>query len=286
MNKTKFYQPDLAKLTGHELMFAQESLDAHYRRGTNLDVPDFDFAAPSSQYPVMTRRVALKGNNTADSFEPAFFDMGPFQITYNFSRAVRNNNFPLRAALPLQPKAAGEYGAAGWTYRLLYEFLSETYNNGTPFVDTYFNSVFNTRSVYDEFMRIYDTIQSDINEEQLRIFSALPLKKDGTPDMRYTVSKKYQNFKVWQDPIVRQDCKNLAAKIRHDVEVCLSTSRIPLRKQTVSKAARERRADLAGLHPDQLFFASGRLIRHLNIYIEVGNAAAVSRFLDRRGMAV
>jgi hypothetical protein len=285
MNNTRFYQPRLAKLTGHELMFSQESLDEHYRRGANLDVPDFDFAAPSSHHPVMTRRVALTGNNTVESFEPEFFNMGPFQITYNFSHAVRNNTFPLRASLPLQPKATGEYGATGWTYRLLYEFLSETYNSGKPFVDTYFNSVFSTRSVYDEFMRIYDTIQSDINDEQLRIFSALPLKKDGTPDMRYTVSKKYQDFKVWQDPIVRQDCKNLAAKIRHDIEVCLSTSRIPLKKQTVSKAARKRRAELAGLHPGQLFFASGQLIRHLNIYIEVGNAEAVSRFLDKRGMA-
>jgi hypothetical protein len=249
-------------------------------------VPDFDFAAPSSHYPVMTRRVAITGNNTAESFEPEFFNMGPFQITYNFSHAVRNNNFPLRAALPLQPKATGEYGATGWTYRLLYEFLSETYNSGKPFVDTYFNSVFSTRSVYDEFMCIYDTIQSDINDEQLCIFSALPLKKDGTPDMRYTVSKKYQDFKVWQDPIVRQDCKNLAAKIRHDIEVCLSTSRIPLKKQTVSKTTQKRRAELVDLHPGQLFFASGQLIRHLNIYIEVGNAEAVSRFLDKRGIAV
>jgi hypothetical protein len=284
MYETRFYQPGLAKLTGHELMFARESLDEHYRRGAGLDVPDFDFAAPSSRYPVMTRRAALTGNNTAESFEPAFFNMGPFQITYNFSRAVRNNTFPLRAALPLQPKAAGEYGAAGWTYRLLYEFLSETYNNGKPFVDTYFNSVFSTRSVYDEFMRIYDTIQDDIDGEQLRIFSSLPLKKDGTPDMRYTVSKKYQDFKVWQDPVVKQDCKNLAADIRHDIEVCLSTSRIPLKKQTAAQATRKRRAGLAGLHPDQMFFASGQLIRHLNIYVEVGNAKAVARFLDTRGM--
>jgi hypothetical protein len=34
---TKFYQPTLAKLTGKELMFAQESLDKRYRHNTALE---------------------------------------------------------------------------------------------------------------------------------------------------------------------------------------------------------------------------------------------------------
>jgi hypothetical protein len=57
----------------------------------------------------MTRRVALHGNNRPGDFEPEFFDMGPFQVTYNFSHAIRKNNFPLKSALPYQPKATGEY---------------------------------------------------------------------------------------------------------------------------------------------------------------------------------
>jgi hypothetical protein len=270
---TRFYRPAAAKLTGRELMFAGEGLDRDYRRGTELDVPDFDFAAPASPHPIMTRRTALRGNNRPEDFEPEFFDMGPFQITYNFSRAVRKNNFPLRYALPYQPKASGEYGAGGWSFRMLYEFLCGAYNGGYPFVDAYFDQIFKTRSVYTEFKSIYDTIQEDINAEQFNLFMALPLKNDGTPDMRYTASKRFKDFKVWRDPIVRQDCKRLAEAIRDDVIVCLSTGRIPLRKAAVSKRTREAREKLAGLDPSRFFFASGQLIRHLNVYVEVGRDA-------------
>jgi hypothetical protein len=270
---TKFYKPTVAKLTGRELMFAGESLDRDYRRGTDLDTPDFDFAAPASPHQIMTRRIVLRGNNTSEDFEPEFFDMGPFQITYNFSHATRKNTFPLKGVLPYQPKATGEYGASGWSFRMLYEFLCAAYNGGYPFVDTYFDQLFKTRSVYTGFKSIYDTIQDDINTEQLSLFMSLPLKSDGTPDMRYAASKRFKDFKVWQDPVVRQDCKRLAEAIRKDIIVCLSTGRIPLSKQTVAKRTKEAREKLAGLDPYRFFFASGQLIWHLNIYVEVGRTA-------------
>jgi hypothetical protein len=270
---TRFYKPALAKLTGRELMFAGESLDKDYRRGTGLDVPDFDFAALASPRRMMTRRIALRGNNASADFEPEFFDMGPFQITYNFSHATRKNIFPMKDALPYQPKATGEYGASGWSFRMLYEFLCAAYNGGYPFVDTYFGQVFKTRAVYAGFKGIYDTIQEDINAEQLNLFMSLPLKNDGTPDMRYTESKRYKDFKVWQDPIMRQDCKSLAEAIREDIIVCLSTGHIPLRKAAVSRRTAKAREKLSGLDPSRFFFASGRLIRHLNIYVEVGRVA-------------
>jgi hypothetical protein len=274
MGTTKFYKPTAATLTGRELMFAGESLDKDYRRGTGLDVPDFDFVASTSSHQIMTRRIALHGNNNfkLEEFQPEFFDMGPFQITYTFSHAIRKNTFPLKNALASPSKAAGEYGATGWSFRMLYEFLCEVYNGRYPFVDTYFGQVFRTRSVYTELKGIYDTIQEDINAEQFNLFMSLPLKKDGTPDMRYAESKRYKDFKVWQDPIVRQDCQILAAAIRKDIIVCLSTGRIPLRKIAVAKRTREARGKLAGLDPSRFFFASGQLIRNLNIYVEVGRA--------------
>jgi hypothetical protein len=274
MNKTRFYQPRLAKLRGKELMFAQESLDKDYRRGTELDIPNFDFAAPKTEHPVMTRRVAMKYKNRPEDFKPEFFDMGAFQITYNFSSAIRKNNFPLSSALPFRSKATGEYGANGFSFRLLYEFLCEAYNGNEPFIDTYFKQVFRTRAVYADFKGIYDVIQDDINAEQLALFMGLPLKADGTPDMRYTESRKFMNFKAWQDPIIRQDCKRMAAAIRQDIIVCLSTGRIPLRKQSVSTQAQKRRAMLLNLDPKRFFFASGQLINHLNIYVEIGDKEA------------
>jgi hypothetical protein len=254
-------------------MFAGESLDREYRRGTDLDIPDFDFAAPASPHQMMTRRIALRGNNTSEDFEPEFFDMGPFQITYNFSHATRKNIFPMKDILPYQPKVTGEYGSSGWSFRMLYEFLCAAYNGGYPFVDTYFGQDFKTRAVYTRFKSIYDTIQEDINTEQLNLFMSLPLKADGTPDMRYAASKRFKDFKVWQDPIVRQDSKRLAEAIRKDIVVCLSTGRIPLSRQSVSERTRKVRAKFAGLDPSRFFFASGQLIDHLNIYVEVGRAA-------------
>jgi hypothetical protein len=141
-------------------------------------------------------------------------------------------------------------------------------------VDTYFDQVFKTRAVYAEFKSIYDTIQENINAEQFNLFMSLPLKSDGTPDMRYSESKRYKDFKVWQDPIVRQDCKSIAEAIRKDIIVCLSTGRIPLKKKAVSGRTREAREKLVGLDPSRFFFASGQLIRHLSMYVEVGREYA------------
>jgi len=277
INMTRFYRPVLAKLTGKELMFAQKGLDRAYRRNTELDVPDFDFAAPKTKHPIMTRRTAAKHLNRPEDFEPEYFDMGAFQITYNFSHAVRKNTFPVKDALPLSPKAVKEYGAFGWSFRMLYEFLCEAYNGGIPFIDTYFERVFKTRPVHAMFLSIYDDIQDDINNEQLDLFQAVPLKADGMPDMRFAASKKFMDFKVWQDPIIRQGCKRIAADIRHDIEVCLSTGKLPLRGRegaTVSRKTKKLRSELAGLNPSRLFYASGQLIRHLNVYIEIGEKAA------------
>jgi hypothetical protein len=91
--------------------------------------------------------------------------------------------------------------------------------------------------------------------------------------MRYTASKRYKDFKVWQDPIMRQDCKKLAEAVRKDIIACLSTGRIPLRKKAVSARTRGSRERLAGLDPSRFFFASGQLIRHLYIYVVVWMAA-------------
>jgi len=282
INGTRFYRPTLADLTRGdkkgEFMFAQGSLDKIYRRNTELDVPDFDFVAPDTRHPIMTRRIAMRYLNRPEDFQPEYFNMGAFQITYNFSRAIRKNTFPTRASFPLNPKPMGEYGAFGWSFRMLYEFLCEAYNGGVPFIDTYFDRVFKTRPVYARFLSIYDDIQDDINNEQFELFQAVPLKADGTPDMRYAASKKFMDFKVWQDKIVKQGCKRLAADIRHDIEVCLSTGKLPLQggheNRSVSRKTKKIRSEFVGLDPSRLFYASGSLIKHLNVYIEIGDKAA------------
>jgi hypothetical protein len=259
-------------------MFAGKGLGQKYRHGTEIDIPDFDFLAPATEHPVMSRRVALRHLNRPEDFEPEFFGMGPFQITYNFPSAIRRNKFPLKSVLPLKPAAKGEYGAAGWSFRMLYEFLSEAYNGGVPFVDTYFERIFKTRPVYTRLKNIYETIRSNINSEAHALFMRTPLKADGTPDMRYTAGRRFTDFKVWQDPVIQGGCEDLASDIRQDIEVCLRSGILPLRGKegaTVSKRTEKLRGELGGMaHPDRLFYASGQLIRHLNIYVEVGDTAA------------
>jgi len=279
INRTRFYRPTLADLTKGELMFAQKRLDQVYRRNTEKDIPDFDFAASDTKHPIMTRRIAVQYLKKPEDFEPDFLHMGKFQVTYNFSHAVRKNTFPVKAAFPLGLKAVkGEYGASGWSFRMLYEFLCTAYNNEKPFIDTYFDKVFSTRSVYARFLAVYDEIQDAINNEQFDLFQGVLLKADGTPDMRYAASKKFMDFKVWKDPLIKETCKKIAADIRHDIEVCLSTGRIPLQGgqegRTVSRVTRKIRSELVGLHPNRLFYASGQLIKHLNVYIEIGDRAA------------
>jgi hypothetical protein len=132
-------------------------------------------------------------------------------------------------------------------------------------------------------LAIYDNIQDNINAEQLDLFQGVPLKNDGTPDERYTSSKKFLDFKVWQDPIIKQGCKSIAAEIRNDIVGCLYKGKILMSGRaspTVSRDTQKLRTRLMGMrHPNRLFFASGRLISHLNIYVAIGKDA------DRQGRA-
>jgi hypothetical protein len=87
INVTKFYKPTLAKLTNMERMFGSKV----FKR----DTAEFDFLASGLQHSIMNRRVALQYNNRPEDFEPEYFDMGPFQIMYNFPSSVRSNVFPV-----------------------------------------------------------------------------------------------------------------------------------------------------------------------------------------------
>jgi hypothetical protein len=164
-----------------------------------------------------------------------------------------------------------------YVYIYIYIHTHTAYRVIQEKIGKYFERVFKTRPVHSRFVSIYDDIQDDINNEQFNLFQAVPLKADGTPDMRYAVSKRFMDFKVWQDPLIRERCSRIAAEIRHDIEVCLSTGKLPLRGSegaTVSRKTRKLRSELVGLNPNRLFYASGQLIRHLNVYVEIGEKVA------------
>jgi hypothetical protein len=278
MRSTRFYRPVLAKLRGREALFAKQSLAEAYREGASMDVPAFDFTAPDSRFAIKTRRTAVRHKMNSEDFEPDFFDMGPFQITYKFPSARRNNRFPLLNPPVTKGRGVpkGEYGAPGWSFRMLYEFLCASYNNGELFIDTYFASVFKMRPVYRRLLDIYKTIQRDIDAEQKSLYEALPRRKDGLlPDRRFREFKKFSDFRVWGSPVIKSECGRLAAAIRTDIEECLRTGILPLRGGKNARVAAKWqlvRAGLGGMvHLSRLFYASGQLIQSLQIFVEIGD---------------
>jgi hypothetical protein len=264
ITETKFYKPRVARLTDGEHAFFNKSLDSSYGRIKGVSGIDFVLTSPST---IMTRRIAMRSLKRSG-------DMGPFQITYNFSSKIRNNLFTAKNAnKALEPiLSQREYGASGWSFRALYEFLCEYYNGGHPFVDTYFDSVFKTRPAYKRFLVLYNDVQDKLNAAQFDIYSALPLKSDGSPDERYGAYKDFKSLK-WQDPIIKQSCKDVADEIRADIVRCLYSGRIPMSGRispTVADRTARARAELDAMrHPNRLFFASGQLISNLNIFVEI-----------------
>jgi len=186
-----------------------------------------------------------------------------YQITYSFSNAVRNNIFPGISGVPIT------YGAKGFTYRMLYEFLCNSYNNGVYFIDTYFEYIFRQRAVFEQFDSIGSEIRNSIIAEYKQQKSSVPKKKDGSPDMRYNRSKDFKRYKAWQDPIIIQKVKQVSEAIQRDIIVCLSTGRIPLAKRSVSDETMRKRARISGMTGSKFFYASGQLIEHLRIFIHL-----------------
>ena len=245
---TKFYKPTIASLTKAEremlTVFDGKSIAEYYASEYEFDKPIFDFAfdsgsgfEPDSQpQPLMTRRIAEK---TEDH-----------QITYKFSHAVRKNMFASSNGL----KA---YGAEGWTYRFLYEFLCEVFNGSVPFVDSYFKQLFKIRPVYENFL----SIQDDVNN----IFYDMP-KQDAKGRFIKLPSRA---------ELIKARAKQVGQDIRDDIINCLYTGLLPLRGRegvTVSEKTKKLRKQFPQMHPDRLFYASGSLIKHLNVIVEVAAA--------------
>ena len=276
INGTRFYKPRrLSSMTKKEALFAQNDLEDSLPKS---DVPFFDFVSRKDFLPEMSRRVAMsniddlpKDSNKAKIERRKRQEesgLGDFQITYNFPATIRNNLFPTMMLLNGGKKAMGEYGEKGWSFRMLYEFLCDVFNGGVPFIDTYFEYVFKSRLVYQELMDIWDGIQDDVNTEILDA-----LMRD--PNDWF---KNLGDFEVWKDPIKKARCSIVAEHIRNDIEQCLATGKIPIRGKKnpkISRQSEQVRARFSGmLHRNRLFYASGRLIKSLYIFVEVGEKVA------------
>lgn len=243
MISSRFYRPRMASLTDKEQALLGSFADSGI---TYLEPEDFK------------TRYTVQGDYV-DAVE------GGCQITYSFPYYARDNKFVM-----LNGKK-GSYGAKGMTYRMLYEMLCQLYNGGEYFIDTYFERIFRSRAEHDKLMTLNADIEDAIIVEEMELRNDLHFKKDGTPDMRFTTSKNYRNYKVWQEPIKKAMAERLSIEIKEDIVRCLRTGMIPLStRQTVSAKTMETRARFPALSGNKMFYASGRLIEHLSLFVEVG----------------
>lgn len=189
---------------------------------------------------------------------------GKYQITYSFSSAIRKNLFRTHTG----KKRA--YGRPGVSFRLLYDFLCKNFNGGEYFIDNYFKDIFKSRSVYERFVGLNDTVMEDMRNEYAEIYDRLPRRKDGLPDRRYAITKEYvKSLKTWSKASLRNTASRIAEEVRRDIKACLSTGQMPLKKQAVSEATMRERAKFSIMNRTQFFLASGQLIDNLRIYVAI-----------------
>ena len=245
MRSSRFYQPKMATLTAKERVFVGLAEDA----GLTYFLPE-------------SLGGELRDLSTRNVVDPDALPDGT-KITYNFSNAIRHTTFAkIRGGM-------GEYGAKGLSFRMLYEFLCTTFNGGEYFIDTYFEKIFATRPVYKRLSQLNDSIARSIRKEMRELEPELRRRKSGDLDMRYATSKRYADLQVWKSSERMARTTAMAESIQNDIIGCLETGRIPLRSQTVSAETAKTRARFLAMNPRNFFFASGQLIKHLRIYVEL-----------------
>jgi hypothetical protein len=176
-------------------------------------------------------------------------------IKYSFSDAIRNHLFPRIDG------SIGQYGQAGMSFSALYDLLCERFLGGERFIDTYFELVFPTQSVYQDYTELIKTL----NEKVTRDARALR----GKP----RTGKAWQQMPVWEDENVKRSLRELGDRIRANIEQCMSTGSLPISKRTIALKTAKTRESL-GLHHqlNQVFYASGQLVKNLRIYITLEGA--------------
>jgi hypothetical protein len=143
-NLYTLWREKLENLTGMERMFAQRWLDLGYaEKGSEID-----FIARSksnSTDKLIFRRIADYYDNNEETIDPDELDVSRFQITYDFPSRARDNVF-------YNGLLHGVYGEANFSFRLLYEFLCKTFNDGEYFIDRYLRVEFKQTGVYERFL--------------------------------------------------------------------------------------------------------------------------------------
>jgi hypothetical protein len=196
-----------------------------------------------------------------------FMERNNFQITYSFSRNMRN---PVSSYVGAFSGVKVAYGAPGVTFRQLYDFLCAKFNGGERFIDAYFQLVFpysNTGRLFKSFEdRVYKELQDEYEGWRMDAM-ARKTTKAGQPDLRTKEGIRLKDFAVWRRPHVQEYLDSFRDAVRQEIIASLSTGRIPLNHRDSSKTLRFR--EKIGLDSQHVFYASGRLIRDIQIDIRM-----------------
>ena len=192
-----------------------------------------------------------------------FSDDFDWQITYSF---------PSDKHLTTTPTGKS-YGAKNMTLRRLYLILCEHFNNGVFFVDEYFRSVYPDSWVKEEVDVELNNLKDELVYYASDLLEGAVATKSGKLDKRLKVNRGMQaKIKEWNSfarEWEERKGRELAEDIAWDIKKALENGEIPLNR-TLAESTQKIRRRLGVDTPDTVFFAMGRLIDNIQLFVDIG----------------
>lgn len=201
-----------------------------------------------------------KNQNEIPEFTDADFD---WQITYSFPSDLHNNVTEL----------GRKYGGKTVTYRRLYLILCEAFNGGEFFVDEYFNSVYPKSWVKERVDVELNNLKDELTYYASDLLEGAVATRKGELDKRYSVVNRGMKTRIrewrafarqWEE----EKGEELAFYVAEDIKRALEVGEIPLNHK-LSASTKKRRL-YAGLNAEPLFYATGDLIDHIQLFVKIG----------------
>lgn len=192
-----------------------------------------------------------------------FADDFDWQITYDFPSHLRIATTP----------TGNNYGGSYVTIRRLYLILCERLNGGKLFIDEYFDKVYPY------------TIKEDVDEKLKELKSTIMAGYIATAEnfgvrvtkggKVYKVDRKKRGLKAvlkgykeqaeaWEN----RTGKEVADMIKEHIIGCLESGQLPLEIEN-NKVSTTRLRERYGLPGEPRFYATGQLIRNLQLYVDI-----------------
>lgn len=285
------YRPVLQTLTQMETLQAARLLTYEYE--PEVDMGEIDFITRASdrgaENPLFTRRIGAYFEGSSSDIDPESLDVAGFEITYNFPYYRRPNLFR-----NIKTGRSSTYGSGHFSYRMLYEFLCQVWNDGEYFVSAYLNGEFKQTPVYDRFRafrrRVLKKMADELKEKKQGLYQKAQQVRLRDVQGRFVspdrvaekdiqheymrMSKGWDSFQTLRDRTMKAELDSIGKDIREQIITALSTGALSLRKESVTPETERRKAALGFTNPSAVFYASGQLIEHLSIYIALDKETA------------